>query len=62
MRATGGDESGRRGAEHELEHLSALPSHLQPPAVFVNRDHGAKLEAAAEMRDARVSADVWKGS
>ncbi len=52
------DEPSGRGAEHELEQLAALAAHLQTPALLVDGEHGAELEATAEVRDARGSADA----
>jgi hypothetical protein len=62
MSARGGDEPCRGGAEHELEHLPSLAAHLQPSTVFVHCKHGAPLEAAAEVRDARLVSDAGNGS
>ena len=54
MRARCVDEARGRGVEHELEHLAPLAAHLQPAPVFVNGEHDAVLEGAAEVRDARA--------
>ena len=62
MGAPGGDEPRRGGAEHELEHLPSLAAYLHPAALLVHGEHRAPLEAAAEVRDARLSTDAGNGS
>jgi hypothetical protein len=52
--ALDGDEPRGGGAEHELEHLSTLASHLQAPSLLMHREHRAPLGAAAEVQDARL--------
>ena len=49
----GGDEPRGRRAEHELEHLAALAAHLQAPCPRRARPAPSRLEAAAEVGDAR---------
>ncbi len=56
MTAPGEHEAGRRGVEHELEHLAGLALHLQPPSLLMHREHRASLEASAEVGDARLGA------
>ena len=56
-RARGDEPRGGR-AEHELEHLAALAAHPQPPALVVHARRPCRLEAAAEVRDARPRADA----
>jgi hypothetical protein len=55
-------ESSRRRAEDELERLSTLAAHLQPPAVLAHGDHHPGFEAAAEVGDSRPRADAGDGS
>jgi hypothetical protein len=62
MRAGGGHEPGGCGVENELEHLPGLVAHLQAPPILVHRQHGAMLEAAAEVRDPRWRADARQWS
>jgi hypothetical protein len=61
MGAPGGHEPRRGGIEHELEHLPSLRAYLHPAALLVYRQHCALLEAAAEVRDARLSTDAGNG-
>ena len=56
------NEPRRRGAQNELEQLTSLGSHLEPPAIVVDRNHGAELEAAAEVRDPRGGAHARDGT
>jgi hypothetical protein len=62
VRAPGGDEPRRGGAEHELEHLSSLAADLQPAPALVHRQHDSALEATAEVSDARLAANTGHGS
>lgn len=62
MGARRGYEARRRGAEHELEHLAALPAHDQSPSLFVHGEHDPTLEAAAKVGDACVRPDARDGS
>jgi hypothetical protein len=60
--APAGQEPRGGGVEHELEHLPGLVANLQPPPVVVHGNDGAALVAAAEVRDARLRADMWQWS
>ncbi len=56
MGASDGHEPRGGGAEHELEQLPSLAAHLQAPALLVDREHRAQLEAPSEVREARTGA------
>ena len=62
MRTGGGHEPGGGGVEYELKHLPGLVAYLQAPAVVVDGEHGAVLEAAAEVCDPRPRADARQWS
>ena len=42
--------------------VARLAAHVESPAFVVHGEHGARLEAAAEMRDSRSRADARNGS
>src|SRR5207244_2891880 len=62
VRARGVDEARGRGAEYELVNLARLAAHLQAAAFFVDGEHDALLEGAAEVRDARTRAHAREGT
>jgi hypothetical protein len=58
VRAAGVHKARRGGAEHELDHLSALSAHLKTATLFVHGEDDTQLEATAEVGDARLSSDA----
>ncbi len=62
MGAPGEEEPRGRRTEHELEHLTPLPAHLQATPLLVHGEHRGRLETPAEVGDARPIAGTGDGS